>query len=105
MNFNNGSSENKNDFNSKLLTWLRTEREKQSSCKREFYFFQVNTEVICDLQFNPKYPDVMAISGKEYLAWWKIYPDSRMIQPLAQPNYEVKMLPYNSKQNQQQNTS
>ncbi|XP_078329786.1 echinoderm microtubule-associated protein-like 4 [Crassostrea virginica] len=48
----------------------------------------VNTEVICDLQFNPKYPDVMVISGKEYLAWWKIYPDSRMIQPLAQPNYE-----------------
>nr|XP_019922732.2 echinoderm microtubule-associated protein-like 2 [Crassostrea gigas] len=48
----------------------------------------VNTENICELQFNPKYPDVLVISGKEYLSWWKIYPESRMIQPLAQPDYE-----------------
>ncbi|XP_062585319.1 echinoderm microtubule-associated protein-like 2 [Saccostrea cucullata] len=48
----------------------------------------VNTEVICDLQFNTKYPDVLVISGKEHLTWWKIYSHSRMIQPLAQPDYE-----------------
>lgn len=56
----------------------------------------MNTEVICDLQFNPKYPDVLVISGKEYLSWWKIYPESRMIQPLAQPDYEVWLWVYTS---------
>lgn len=51
---------------------------------------QVNTELICDISFNQKYPDVLVTSGKEHLQWWKIYPESRTLQQVAQPQYDVR---------------
>ncbi|CAC5425874.1 EML1_2 [Mytilus coruscus] len=49
---------------------------------------EVNTELICDISFNKKYPELLVSSGKEHLQWWKIYEESRTLQPVAQPQYD-----------------
>ncbi|XP_076105646.1 echinoderm microtubule-associated protein-like 2 [Mytilus galloprovincialis] len=49
---------------------------------------EVNTELICDISFNKKYPELLVTSGKEHLQWWKIYEESRTLQPVAQPQYD-----------------
>ncbi|KAK3096016.1 hypothetical protein FSP39_021958 [Pinctada imbricata] len=48
----------------------------------------ISTEVICDISFNTKNPEVLVTTGKEHLSWWKVYVESGTIQPLAQPEYE-----------------
>ncbi|KAH9509652.1 Echinoderm microtubule-associated protein-like 2, partial [Bulinus truncatus] len=48
----------------------------------------VSTEALCDMAFNPKYPELLVTCGKEHLAWWKVYVEGRRVQPSAQPNYE-----------------
>ncbi|XP_076458557.1 77 kDa echinoderm microtubule-associated protein-like [Babylonia areolata] len=47
-----------------------------------------STDTVCDLEFNPKYPERLVTVGKEHLQWWKVYPDSKELQPFAQPDYE-----------------
>ncbi|KAH9509654.1 Echinoderm microtubule-associated protein-like 1, partial [Bulinus truncatus] len=49
---------------------------------------KVSTEALCDMGFNPKYPELLVTCGKEHLAWWKVYVEGRRVQPSAQPNYE-----------------
>ncbi|XP_060076352.1 echinoderm microtubule-associated protein-like 2 [Ylistrum balloti] len=49
----------------------------------------INTDVICDIHFNPKYTDLLVSTGKEHIAWWKVYRNSGTIQSVAQPEYET----------------
>ncbi|KAK6958895.1 Echinoderm microtubule-associated protein-like 2 [Biomphalaria glabrata] len=48
----------------------------------------ISTELLCDMGFNPKYPELLVTCGKEHLSWWKVYVEARRVQPSAQPNYE-----------------
>ncbi|GFR77869.1 echinoderm microtubule-associated protein-like 1 [Elysia marginata] len=48
----------------------------------------ISTDVVTQLTFNLRYPETLVTCGKEHLAWWKIYLQTKMIQPLAKPNYE-----------------
>ncbi|KAK3609962.1 hypothetical protein CHS0354_011796 [Potamilus streckersoni] len=52
-------------------------------------YWQLNTELICDIGFNKKYPEVLVTVGKEHIAWFKIYPDSKTVQLSAHPDYEI----------------
>ncbi|GFO14449.1 echinoderm microtubule-associated protein-like 1 [Plakobranchus ocellatus] len=46
------------------------------------------TEVVMQMSFNPKWPEILVTCGKEHLAWWKVYVEAETIQPTAKPNYE-----------------
>ncbi|WAR31203.1 EMAL1-like protein, partial [Mya arenaria] len=48
----------------------------------------LNTDLVCDIGFNPKYPDSLVTVGKEHTCWWKVYPDSATIQNSASPEYD-----------------
>ncbi|ESO87901.1 hypothetical protein LOTGIDRAFT_234886 [Lottia gigantea] len=47
----------------------------------------IQVDVICDISFNAKYPEMVVTVGKEHHAWWKI--DANTILPYSQANYEV----------------
>ncbi|XP_069102321.1 echinoderm microtubule-associated protein-like 1 isoform X2 [Argopecten irradians] len=49
----------------------------------------INVDVICDINFNPKYADLLVTTGKEHIAWWKMYRTIGTIQSVAQPDYET----------------
>ncbi|XP_021366584.1 echinoderm microtubule-associated protein-like 1 [Mizuhopecten yessoensis] len=49
----------------------------------------INVDVICDIHFNPKYPDLLVSTGKEHITWWKVYQGIGTIQSVAQPDYET----------------
>lgn len=34
---------------------------------------------------------MLVTSGKEHLQWWKIYAESRTLQPVAKPQYDVSI--------------
>ena len=53
------------------------------------HVLQFLTDTVCDMEFNPKYPDLLVTSGKEHLQWWKVYPESRKLHPFTIPDYEV----------------
>ncbi|XP_059149817.1 echinoderm microtubule-associated protein-like 2 isoform X1 [Physella acuta] len=48
----------------------------------------ISTEMLSDMTFNPKYPELLVTCGREHLAWWKVYVQSKRIVSSAQPNYE-----------------
>ncbi|KAK3763267.1 hypothetical protein RRG08_028177 [Elysia crispata] len=48
----------------------------------------IYTEVVNQMSFNPRWPEVLVTCGKEHLAWWKIYIQTEMVRPLMKPNYE-----------------
>lgn len=70
-----------NNSNKRLTVWNTSTGELLTEA-------EVNTELICDISFNKKYPDLLVTSGKEHLQWWKIYSESRTLQPVAQPQYD-----------------
>ncbi|XP_033726226.1 echinoderm microtubule-associated protein-like 2 [Pecten maximus] len=49
----------------------------------------ISVDVICDINFNPKYPDLLVSTGKEHISWWKVYRGIGTIQSVAQPDYET----------------
>ena len=57
--------------------------------KPVYHVLQFLTDTVCDMEFNPKYPDLLVTSGKEHLQWWKVYPDSGELHPFTVPDYEV----------------
>ncbi|XP_045197699.2 echinoderm microtubule-associated protein-like 2 isoform X2 [Mercenaria mercenaria] len=64
----------------------------------------LHTDLVCDIGFNPKYPDILVTIGKEHTCWWKVYPESDTIQASLKPDYDnflrakfVICLTYNEK--------
>lgn len=56
-----------------------------------FFIFQLHTDLVCDIGFNPKYPETLVTVGKEHTCWWKVYPESETIQASAKPEYDVNI--------------
>jgi hypothetical protein len=54
-----------------------------------YAWFQIQTDVTCDVDFNPKNPDVIVTIGKEHLMWWRFNPEKSFIEVHSRPDYEV----------------
>ena len=43
------------------------------------------------MAFNPLSTDVLVTVGREHLAWWKVFPETRTTDLYAKPDYEVRI--------------
>lgn len=51
--------------------------------------FQINTDVICQVRFQPKDPAVIVSVGKEHMAFWNFDKEGSKLEEKSKANFEV----------------
>ncbi|KAK7481472.1 hypothetical protein BaRGS_00027323, partial [Batillaria attramentaria] len=55
--------------------------------------WDLSSVLTCRLLAETYNTEILATSGKEHLAWWKLYPESQKLQSAALPDYEMNLRP------------
>ncbi|XP_025084154.1 echinoderm microtubule-associated protein-like 2 isoform X3 [Pomacea canaliculata] len=51
----------------------------------------LESQTVCDMDFNPKHENILVTCGKEHLAWWRVFPDAQRLSVSALPDYEKSL--------------
>ncbi|XP_064644158.1 echinoderm microtubule-associated protein-like 2 [Lineus longissimus] len=58
---------------------------------KELARIKIQTDVTCDVDFNPKNPDVIVTIGKEHLVWWRFNAERSLIEVHSRPDYQTHL--------------